>query len=191
MSENRTRIQIIIASTRPGRAGLPVAQWVVQEAAQREDYDFEVVDLAEVDLPPLLEPHHPRLQNYTQAHTRAFSKTISRADGFIIVLPEYNHGYNAELKNALDHLALEWAGKPVALVSYGGIAGGARATHALKPVLAALRMLLVPEGVLIPMVNTYLQGKGEERAFVPSPQIAAGLAETLDGLQRWIRLTRA
>ena len=93
-------------------------------------------------------------------------------------MPEYNHSYNAALKNALDYLNREWAYKPVGLVSYGGISGGLRAVQALKPVLAALRMVPVVDAVTIPMVRTMLR----DDEFEPTDIVAASAKTMLDEL---------
>ncbi|MEU4659766.1 NAD(P)H-dependent oxidoreductase [Streptomyces sp. NPDC023723] len=124
---------------RPNRAGEPTARWVAEQAAADGVFDIEVVDLAEIDLPMLAEPGHPSARDYQMPSTRAFSEVIDRASAYIFVMPEYNHSYNAALKNALDHLFWEWHGKPVILVSYGGVAAGARAAMALEPVLISLQ----------------------------------------------------
>lgn len=114
-------LQVVIGSTRPGRAGYPIGCWIAEKAEKHGSFDVELVDIAEFDLPPLDEPHHPRLQNYVHDHARRFSKTIDRADAFAMVFPEYNRSFNGALKNAIDYLVAEWAHKPVGLVSYGGI----------------------------------------------------------------------
>lgn len=183
-------VQVIIASTRPGRAGLPVGRWIAEHAAKRGDLDVEVVDLAEIALPVLDEPHHPRARRYMRPHTRRFSELIDRADGFVMVFPEYNHSLNAALKNAIDYLFHEWTHKPVGLVSYGGIAGGARAAQALKPVLSALDMLPVPEAVLIPLVQNFLAGEGPEKTFTPNVEIEMGADLMLDALAGRIPVSR-
>ena len=138
---DRPLVQVLIASTRPNRAGEPTARWVAQQAATGGAFGIEIVDLAKIDLPMLAEPEHPSQRNYQMPSTRAFSEVIDRAAAYIFVMPEYNHGYNSALKNALDHLFWEWRGKPVLLVSYGGVAAGARAAMALEPVLIALQLL--------------------------------------------------
>jgi NAD(P)H-dependent FMN reductase len=79
--------------------------------AGRRPFDVEVIDLKEVNLPLLDEPNHPRLQQYTREHTRRWSETISRGDAYVFVHPEYNHGYNAALKNALDYLFCVFAAR--------------------------------------------------------------------------------
>jgi NAD(P)H-dependent FMN reductase len=179
----RPLLQIIVASTRPGRVGEPIAQWFASYARQYEGFDVEIVDLADVDLPMFAEPEHPRFARYTLDSTKAFSATIARADAFAIVHPEYNHSYNAALKNALDHLNREWAGKPVGLVSYGGVAAGARATVALEPVLLALGTFpLSAAAVPIPFIPQFLEGEGDERRFVPNDAVRQGTDAMLDAL---------
>jgi NAD(P)H-dependent FMN reductase len=179
-------LQVIIGSTRPGRAGLPVAQWIAEYAAKTGRFEVEVVDLAELDLPMLDEPNHPSLRKYTQDHTHDFSATISRADAFVLVLPEYNHGYTAPVKNALDFLLHEWAHKPIGMVSYGGVSGGVRAVTALRPVLAALKLIPIHEGVIIPFVHSFLDGEGDDRRFVPTELIETSADTMLTAIAAWI-----
>jgi NAD(P)H-dependent FMN reductase len=101
------------------------------------------------------------------------------------VHPEYNHSYNAALKNAIDHLNQEWAGKPVALIGYGGVAAGARAAEALVPVLVALQMV-VAGAVPIPFAMKNVSGEGAGRVFEPAPETEAGAKGVLDGLSSWV-----
>ncbi|QIX28730.1 NAD(P)H-dependent oxidoreductase [Nocardioides sp. JQ2195] len=156
-------LQVILASTRPDRRGGAVANWIQRVAKEHAGFGVEEVDLAQVALPLLDEPFHPRLQQYTKGHTKEWSATVDRADAFVIVLPEYNHSFPAALKNALDYLFVEWADKPVGLVSYGGISAGLRSVAALKPVLAALRMIPVLEGVSISNFGELITEDGELR----------------------------
>ena len=127
--------------------------------------DVQLVDLAEWNLPFMDEPHHPRLRRYEHQHTRDWSAKIDQADAFVIVLPEYNYGYTAPLKNAIDYLHHEWAYKPVGLVSYGGVAAGARAAQMIKQVLTTLKMMPVPEAVQIPFVAQFLD---DDRTIRPN-----------------------
>lgn len=149
-------LQIIIASTRPGRVGAPVGAWFTERAREHAGFDIEVVDLKEVDLPLLDEPRHPRFRDYQHEHTLRWSRTIERADAYVFVVPEYNYGYNAAVKNAIDYLHQEWLDKPVGFVSYGGVAAGTRAVQQLKQVLTTLRMVPVVESVNIPFVGQFL-----------------------------------
>jgi NAD(P)H-dependent FMN reductase len=154
-------LTIIIASTRPGRAGLPIATWFAERARTQGEFEVSVVDLAAVDLPMMDEPHHPRLRRYVNRHTRDWSATVDRADAFVLVTPEYNHGYPASLKNAIDYLNEEWSGKPVGFVSYGGVSAGTRAVAQLLPVVAAIRMLPVADAVHIPFHTEFFDSEGQ------------------------------
>jgi NAD(P)H-dependent FMN reductase len=144
-------LQVIIVSTRQGRLGPAVGHWFYRHAQAFDGFDVELVDLAEVNLPLLDEPHHPRLANYQHEHTKLWSAIVSRADAFVFVTPEYNFSTPPSLVNALDYLAKEWAYKPAAFVSYGGISGGIRSVMMTKSILTTLRMVPIYEAVNIPM----------------------------------------
>ena len=179
-------LQVIVASTRPGRVGRAVGDWFVVEARSHGRFDVELVDLADVDLPFMDEPNHPRLQQYEHEHTKRWSETITRGDAFAFVTPEYNHGFNAQLKNAIDFLWNEWNHKPVALVGYGGVSGGVRAMELLTPVLAAVR--LVPVGqVPIPFVHNHV----EDGELVPNGPMEDGARSVLDELDRSVQVLSA
>ncbi|MGY1707704.1 NADPH-dependent FMN reductase [Geodermatophilus sp. SYSU D00697] len=178
---SRPVLQVIAASTRPGRRGLAVARWVARLAEEHGGFDVELVDLAEVGLPVFDEPDHPRLQQYVHQHTKDWSATVSRADAFVFVTPEYNHSFPGALKNALDFLSAEWADKAAGLVTYGGVSAGLRASSALKPVLGALRVLPVVEAVSVPFFAQFLD---EDEEFVPNAELTAGGTAMLDELQR-------
>jgi NAD(P)H-dependent FMN reductase len=150
-------LAIIMASTRPGRAGAPIAQWFAARAKDHGGFDVNVIDLADVGLPLLDEPNHPRLRQYVHQHTKDWSATIEAADAFVFVTPEYNYGYPASLKNAIDYLHHEWQHKPVGFVSYGGVAAGTRAVQQLKQVVTTLRMLPVFDSVNIPFHAQFLR----------------------------------
>ncbi len=153
-TSGKPRLMIIVASTRPGRMGTPVANWFVPLAREYGAFDVDVVDLAELDLPLLNEPNHPRLRDYMHPHTHEWSARVDAADAFVFVTPEYNHGYPAALKNAIDYLHQEWLHKPVAFVSYGGIAAGTRSMQQLTQVVTAVKLLPLDEAVNIPFVRT-------------------------------------
>lgn len=180
MSHDTLRLQIIIGSTRPGRTGKPVADWFTEIARAHGGFEVEVVDLMEWQLPMLSEPKHPRLGEYTQELTRKWSATIDAADAYVIVTPEYNYGYTAPVKNALDHLSREWKDKVVGFVSYGGVAGGTRAVQMLKQVVTTLKLLPVFEAVSIPFVQTLL----DDGRFQSNDVIDASAADLLDELAR-------
>lgn len=134
------QLKIIIASTRENRKGPAVAEWVFNRAKKQTAFETELIDLKQVNLPFMDEPEHPRFQRYTHQHTKDWSARIAAGDAFIFVTPEYNYGMPAPLKNAIDYLVKEWAFKPVAMVGYGGVAGGTRAIQQLKQVTNALQM---------------------------------------------------
>ena len=173
------RLLIVIASTRPGRVGLPVATWFVQEAAKHGGFELELVDLAELDLPLLDEPHHPRLRKYTKQHTHAWSATVDAADALVFVTSEYNYGYPAALKNAIDYLNQEWRYKPIGFVSYGGVAAGTRSVQQLKQVVTAVRMVPTGASVNIPFVANFLD---DDRVIQPNDVMVTAAAEMLDEL---------
>lgn len=174
-------LQIIVASTRPGRVGLPVARWIEQRARDYGGFDIDVVDLAELNLPFMDEPAHPRLRRYTHQHTKDWSARVDAADAFIFVMPEYNYGFNAPLKNALDYLVQEWQDKPVGFVSYGGIAAGTRAVQMIKLVVTTLKMVPLFEAVSIPFVQQFLD---DERRFRPTDVMDEAATAMLDEIVR-------
>ena len=135
-------LHVIVGSTRPGRAGIAVAQWFYDLAVASGDFDVELIDLKEVNLPMYDEPNHPIRREYVHTHTKAWSETIDRADAYVFVIPEYNHGMNAATKNAIDYLHFEWQYKPYGIVCYGGASMGLRAAQILKPTMAALKVTL-------------------------------------------------
>ncbi|MEV4420993.1 NAD(P)H-dependent oxidoreductase [Patulibacter sp. NPDC049589] len=143
-------IQVLLASTRTARFGERPAAWVVDRLGRREDLDVELVDLRDHPLPfyDLVKPPAHAGREYPDEATAAWAGTIDRADGYVIVTPEYNHGYPAALKNALDHLSIELKRKPIAYVGYGGT-GAARAVSQLRGVAAEQDMAAIRSSVAI------------------------------------------
>ena len=170
---------IIIASTRPGRVGLPVGEWFADRAREDGAFDVSVADLAEWNLPFLDEPNHPRLHQYIHDHTERWSEVVDAADAFVFVMPEYNHGIAAPLKNAIDYLHVEWDRKPVGFVSYGGVAAGTRAVQMTKQIVLALRMVPINDAVSIPFVKSMI---GDDGAFHPTPIVEESVQPMLDEL---------
>jgi NAD(P)H-dependent FMN reductase len=175
-------LNIIIGSTRPGRIGPKVADWFHGFARENSKFDAVLVDLADFELPVYDEPKHPRLQQYEHAHTKRWAESVESADAFVFVTPEYNYFAPPALVNATSYLSKEWAYKPAGLVSYGGVSGGLRAAQSEKLLLTTLKVMPIPEGVPIQMVNQYVD---EDGVFRPSEQIAAGAKTMLDELYRW------
>lgn len=131
------KIGIIIGSTRPSRIGPSIADWLQKELTT-DQLAVDVIDLAQIDLPLLDEVNMPSDGQYELAHTQQWSQLIQGYQGFVLLFPQYNWGYPAPLKNALDCLYSEWRGKPVSMVSYGGH-GGFQAALALSLVLRGLK----------------------------------------------------
>ena len=131
-------IQVILGSTRNGRLGDRVAAWFMGHASVRRDLTAELVDLRDWPLPFFDEPTPPIRGGYANPAQRAWAAKVEAADGYVFVSPEYNHGYTAVLKNALDHLYAEWTYKPAGFVGYGGLGGGIRAVEQLRQVVVEL-----------------------------------------------------
>jgi len=178
------KLKIILASTRPGRKGPAVAAWIEEIARKYPSFEVTMLDLKAINLPFLDEPHHPRLQKYQQEHTKNWSNIIADADAFIIVTAEYNYGYPAPLKNALDYLFLEWNYKPVAFVSYGGIAGGTRAVQMLKQVVTAQKMMPVTESVNIPFFTKYID---DQERFNADDVHQKAANDMMKELEKWTK----
>ena len=175
-------LTVIVGSTRPGRAGGPIAEWFTERARAHGGFDVEVADLAEIGLPLLDEPNHPRLGQYVHQHTKDWSALVAASDAFVFVTPEYNYGFNAALKNAIDYLCHEWQHMAAGIVSYGGVSAGTRAAQMLKQVITALKIMPVPEAVNIPFVAQHLD---EDKRFKSTELIDASATAMLDELQRW------
>jgi NAD(P)H-dependent FMN reductase len=158
------KLQIIIASTRPGRVGGAVARWFSARAVDHGAFEVELVDLAERNLPLLDEPSHPATGIYVNQHTKDWSATIAAGDAYVFVMPEYNNSFNAALKNAIDYLNKEWKDKAVGLVSYGGVSAGTRAVTAIRPVLVPLSLTCVAPAVNIPFVGQKIAADGSLEA---------------------------
>lgn len=176
-------LQVITASTRTGRKGGVVASWFLGCAQRHAKYLVEHVDLATVNLPLFDEPAHPKLRQYVHGHTKAWSAIIARADAFVIVTPEYDHGPPAALINALQHLLHEWAYKPVGFVSYGGVAGGTRSVQITKQIVLSLKMMPMFESVILPFFASQIDKT--TGVFTPPPVQEAAATQMLDELLRW------
>ena len=180
-------LQVFLTSTRPGRACKPIGDWFFDAAGRHGKFAVEQIDLKQIDLPMMNEPEHPRLRAYTQKSTKEWSAVVERADAFVFVTPEYNHGFTAPLKNAIDHLVHEWAYKPVGFVSYGGVAAGTRAVQMIKQVATTLKMMPVYEAVNIPWFPEFLK----DGAFHPTAIHEQAATALLDELARWEHALRA
>jgi NAD(P)H-dependent FMN reductase len=177
-----TKIAIVTGSTRPGRVNKQVADWVLAQAAGQTDAEFEVVDIADFNLPLLDEAYPAMYQNYQNDHTKAWSAKISEFDGFIFVTGEYNHTITPALTNALSYLNVEFNNKAAGIVSYGSM-GGARAAEHLRNVLSELQIAHVRNQVMFSLFTDF-----ENFAdFKPTEQNAGTLAPMIDQLIPWTK----
>jgi len=153
------RVAIILGSTRPGRKGEAVAQWVYdiakkKQRSNKDDAEFEYVDIKDFNLPLLDEPTPPSQGQYTKDHTKRWSAKIDSFDAYVFVTAEYNHGIPGALKNAIDFLYQEWNNKTAGFVSYGGT-GGVRAVEVLRLVMAELQVATVRAQVTLSLFTDF------------------------------------
>jgi NAD(P)H-dependent FMN reductase len=178
----RPKLHTIVGSTRPGRVGPAIAQWFHSLARAHGGFEAKLIDLADFELPVYDEPHHPTMQRYERAHTKAWAASVDAADAFAFVTPEHNYGPPASLVNALNYLYKEWGYKPAGFVSYGGISGGLRGVQVTKQLLTTLKVMPIVEGVVIP---NYAQHVDEAGAFRPTDIHIKSAESMLDELKRW------
>ena len=148
--ETTIKIKVIIGSTRPNRFSEKPAFWILEEVRKKEGVIAELLDLRDYPMPFFDQPIPPAMNGgkYTNEIVKTWAGKIKDGDAFIIVTPEYNHGYPAVLKNALDLIFLEWNKKPVGFVSYGN-AGGARSVEQLRQVVIELQMVPIKNAIHI------------------------------------------
>lgn len=176
------RIAIVTGSTRPGRVNGSVAEWVLAQTAGRTDAEFELVDIADFNLPLLDEPAPAMYQSYQNEHTKAWSAKIAAFDGFIFVASEYNHTVGPALTNALSFLNVEFNNKAAGIVSYGSM-GGVRSAEHLRNVLAELQIAVVRNQVMFSLFTDF-----ENFAdFKPTEQNAGTLTPMVDQLVPWAK----
>ena len=177
------KIKVIVGSTRANRFSEKPAQWIFDLATRRADLDVEMLDLRDYPLPFFEEGLPPGLakDNYTNPAVVKWREKIKEADGFIICSPEYNHGYPAVLKNALDYTYYAWARKAVAFVSWGGV-GGARGVEQLRLVAVELDMVPIRWAVHIP--NPWFV---KEVGDLATDQHNSAAGALLDHLTWWTR----
>ena len=175
-------LKVILGSTRKGRFSDKPGKWISELAKKREGASVEVLDLHDFDMPYFDEAETPGHKSapYTNPAVVRWTAKIAEADAFIIVAPEYNHGYTAVLKNALDYVYQEWNNKPVAFVTYGS-AMGARVVEQLRQVAVELQMAPIRNAVHMPysVLVEAGEGKPEEEVFGPYSQRGEGLIDQL------------
>lgn len=178
------KLKVISSTVRPGRKGPVIAEWIAEKARESGEFEVEILDLGEIELPLMLEPNHPRMQKYELEHTKAWSAKIEEADAFIFVTAEYNYSYPAPLKNALDYLAFEWNYKAAGIVSYGGVSAGTRAGIKLSGDLPTYKVVPLPEAVNIPFFWQFIN---ENEALVGNEIMDQSADTMLKELSRWTK----
>jgi NAD(P)H-dependent FMN reductase len=181
-----TKIAIVTGSTRPGRNNIGVAEWVLAQAQQRTDAEFEIVDIADYNLPLLDEAYPAAYQNYQNDHTMAWAAKIAEFDGFVFITAEYNHSVTPALANALSYLNAEFANKAAGIVSYGS-AFGVRAAEHLRGILSELQIAHVQKTGMFSLFTDFENFS----VFKPSELQAASLAPVLDQLIPWTKALEA
>ncbi|GAA5226750.1 NADPH-dependent FMN reductase [Paeniglutamicibacter antarcticus] len=181
-----TKIAIITGSTRPGRINSGVAQWALAQARLRGDARYELVDIADFNLPLLDEAYPAAFRNYQNEHTVAWSTKISEFDGYLFITPEYNHSVSPALANALSYMNAEFANKAAGIVSYGS-AYGVRAVEHLRGILSELQVAHVQKTGMFSLFTDF----EDFATFKPTELQAASLAPVLDQLVPWTQAMKS
>jgi NAD(P)H-dependent FMN reductase len=184
------RVAVIIGSTRPTRICPGIADWTQKALSEHTPLSYRLIDLAEINLPLLDEPLKAALRDYKHAHTKSWSELISSFAGFVFVLPQYNWGYPAPLKNALDYLYYEWHDKPATSVTYG-TRGGTKAADQMYQLFDGLHMRSLPRRLEVIITDDHVDGdwqlKDVETTMSPYReqlhQIDAQMVEALEDTQ--------
>lgn len=170
MHQENLRVAVLLGGGRRGRTGPVIAAWFLDLVAARPGVDVDVLDVGE----------HWSDDQGTEA--TEFSRAIDAADAFVVVTPEYNHGYPGPLKSAIDSARKEWFAKPVAFVSYGGMSGGLRAVEQLRGVFSELHVTSVRTSVSLHNAQgLFMAGAGGEELRGAE----AAVDEMLDQLAWW------
>ncbi len=181
---SKPKILIVLSSIREGRSGQTVANWATKQIDQRQDADFELVDLKDYSMPLYDQAVTPSVMDgkpYDIDTVQAWTKKIGEADGFVFITAEYNHGVPSALKNAIDYVYQQWNNKALGFISYGSIAGGARAVEHLRGVAAELQMADVRAAVHIPNVWAAFDEQGQ----LKDESVGAPITAMLDQVVAW------
>ncbi|MCL4392677.1 NAD(P)H-dependent oxidoreductase [Patescibacteria group bacterium] len=181
-----TNIKIILGSTRDNRVGDKVFNFVMEEASKNPNINVEGIDLKNYNIPFFnleMNPAYMDNPGYSGDQVKLLKK-IDEADGFIFVMPEYNHSYPGVLKNMIDTFYNEWRLKPVTFVSYGGISGGTRAVEQLRLVLIELQMVPIRSSVHIPFISAQINDNG---FLKKETKEATHIDKTIEELEWWAK----
>ncbi|WP_420176301.1 NADPH-dependent FMN reductase [Luteococcus sp. OSA5] len=172
------KIAIIVGSTRQNRVGKQVGDWVAARAETRTDATYELLDLADYNLPFMTSPTPPAAlgKQYPEPEIQAWSKKIDEFDGYVFVTPEYNHGVPAALKNAVDVLGNEWSKKAIAFVGYGAN-GGVMSVENWRNIIANFNMYDIRNALAINLFTDFADGK-----FQPAERLVGEINDLFDTL---------
>jgi NAD(P)H-dependent FMN reductase len=180
---SKSKIGVILSTTRAGRFADKVAAWLLELAAARQGMELELVDLRDYPLPFFDEPLSPLWAPPKNEVARRWTKRLGAFDGFVFVTAEYNHGIPAVLKNAIDYSYQQFVRKPAAYVGYGGV-GAARAIEQLRLINIEQQMAPLKSGVHVggaDFIDLLLHGK----SFADKPHLVPGASAMLDELEWW------
>ena len=181
---HQPKILIILGSIREGRSGKIVADWAMNHVSQRQDANFELVDLKDYPMPLFDQAVTPSMMGnkpYDLDSVKAWTNKIGEADGFIFITAEYNHSVPGALKNAIDYVYQQWNNKAVGFISYGSIAGGSRSVEHLRGIAAELQMADVRTAVHIPNVWAAFDDRGN----LKDESIGEPISIMLDQVVKW------
>lgn len=183
-------LKIISSTVRPGRKGPVVAGWITELAKQNENFNVELIDLGEINLPMMNEANHPALKKYEHEHTKQWSAKIEEADAFVFVTGEYDFNYPAPLRNALEYLYHEWGYKAAGIVSYGGISAGTRAFNSLKADLSTFKIVPLMHAVNLPFFQQNINDQNEFEASDSSHKAAHAMFKELIRWTKGLKIIR-
>ena len=188
----KPRIALIIGTTRAARFADTPAQWMLKQAQARDDFDVEVLDVRDFDLPFFDEVASALWAPSTSPQALRWQAELARFDGFIFVVAEYNHSLPGALKNALDQAYREWNFKPFTAIAYGGV-GGARALEHLRLVAVELQMVSTHAAVHIGGADffTVFPGGGGQPIEAIEQNLLPAAKTAFDELVWWARATMA
>lgn len=181
MSQKPLNLLVILGSNRPGRIGERVGQWVLKSLEAFPEFKVDFADLAHMDLGLSLSAHHPRTGIY-EGGVKELASKLGAADAFIVVTPEYNHGYPAILKHAIDSVYAEWFIKAGAIVSYGAASAGLRASEQIRQVLAELRTHITRNGIAISGASQKIK---EDGTWIGTDDMGPAFKSVVDELFWW------
>ncbi|MFD8702861.1 NADPH-dependent FMN reductase [Kitasatospora sp. NPDC059648] len=184
--DRNLQVAVVLGSTRTGRFGPVVADWLLGHLEARGDMTADPIDLAATPLPTVFPSFGGELPPADAELLAAVSPRLAAADAFVFVTPEYNHSFPAPLKNAIDWHNQQWHGKPVGFVSYGGLSGGLRAVEQLRVVMAELNSVTIRNTVSFHGAAQAFDADGKPR----DPAADAAAKTMLDQLAWWAEALR-